>query len=103
MASTANKQTGRRQAVPDKAAATTNGAQTVNSTIMDILLDLSSCMSVTEELLATHKETELKYPLARSVRDDMGNVQPDWQPYNLAQRDSHSNWHRKLFGRWPAT
>ena len=39
---------------------------------------------MTEELLATHKETELKYRLARSVCDDMGNVQRDWQPNNLA-------------------
>ena len=51
---------------------------------MDLLWDLSSRMSATEEILATHKETESKYPPARSVRDDMGIVQPDWQPNNLA-------------------
>ena len=60
------------------------GAQTYNNTIMDLLLDLSTRMSATEELLAMHKETELKYPPARSVRDDTGDVQPDWQPNNLA-------------------
>ena len=86
-ASTTKKQTGRRQAAPArKAPATTTGAQT-SDTIMDLPLDLSSHMSVTEEVLATHrsKETESKYPPGRLVRDDTGVVQPDWQPNNLAE------------------
>ena len=49
---------------------------------MDLLLDLSSHMA--EEFLATLKETESKYPPARSVCDDMGDVQPEWQANNLA-------------------
>ena len=78
-ASTPKKQTERRQAAPaGKAPAAATGAQTSNNTIMDILLDLSSCMSVTEEWLAMQKETESKYPPARSVVDDSGDVQPDW-------------------------
>ena len=84
MASTAKKQMGRRQAGPGKANATTHGAQTSNGTVMDLLLDLVSHISASEELLATLKETESKYPPARSVRDHTGNVQPEWQPNNLA-------------------
>ena len=86
-ASTTKKQTGRRQAAPArKAPAAATGAQT-SDTIMDLLLDLSSRMSATEEVLATHrsKETESNYPPVRSVRDDTGVVQPDWQPNNLAE------------------
>ena len=64
-ASTAKKQTGRRQTAPGNASAAATGAQTSNIIMMEILLDLSSRMSVTEELLAPHKETELKYPPAQ--------------------------------------
>ena len=75
---------GRRQAAPGKATASATGAQTANNPMMEILMDLSSPMSATEELLAMHKETESKYLPARSVRDDTGAVQSDWQPNNLA-------------------
>ena len=86
-ATTTKKQRGRRQAAPaKKAPAATSGAKTPD-TIMDLLLDLSSRMSATEEVLATHrsKETESNYPPVRSVRDDTDVVQPDWQPINMAE------------------
>ena len=79
MTSTTKTQTGRRQVAPGKLPVAATGAQTSN-TIMDLLLDLSSHMPATEELLAMHTKTELKYPPARSIHDDMGDVQPDWQP-----------------------
>ena len=82
-ASTTKKQTGRRQVVPGKALAAITGAQTSNDTIMELPLDLSSHMAASDELLAILKETESKYPLARSVRDDTGDVQPEWQLNNL--------------------
>ena len=52
--------------------------------VMVLLMDLSSRMSATEEFIAKHRETEIRYPPVRAVCWEAGNLQLDWQPATQA-------------------
>ena len=76
------KQMWRRQTSPVRAAATATlpAAQGDNNAMMlQLLMDLSSHMSVTEKYIAQHREAESVQTPTRLARTGVGAFQPGWE------------------------